>query len=168
MSHTDSTRTPSARETAITRRKARQAKLTPQPLDLDALARELIHVRPLAAPTPLEAAAALAEARATGGATIWIVPPRERGRYVVSLPLTETIPLANVTPRDVSDIWQAQLNRAIARADRPHSFGLWVDGPTLHVDINTSTNDLVEALTLARAHNQLAVWDNAKATEITL
>ena len=168
MSHPDSTRTPSARETAILRRKARQTKLTPQPLDLDALARELIHVRPLAAPTPLEAADALAETRATGGATIWIVPPWERGRYVVSLPLTETIPLTDVTPWAVSDIWRTQLRRATVAAYLPHSFGLWISGPTLHVDINTSTNDLVEAFTLARDHNQLAVWDNAKSIELAL
>lgn len=168
MSHPDSTRTPSARETAILRRKARQAKLTPQPLDLEALARELIHVRPLAAPTPLEAAHALAETRASGGATIWQVPAGSRGRYIVSLPLTLTLPLASATPRKVADTWQAQLNRAIARAYLPHSFGLWLDGPTLHVDINTSTNDLVEALTLARDHDQLAIWDNAKSAEITL
>lgn len=168
MSHSDSTRTAHARETAITRRKARQAKRTPQPLDLDALARELIHVRPLTAPTPLEAASALAETRATGGATIWIVPPLERGRFIVSLPLTLTLPLASAAPREVADIWQSQLNRAISRADRPHSFGLWVDGPTLHVDVNTSTNDLEEAFTLARDHTQLAIWDGAKSAEITL
>ena len=168
MSHVDSTRTAHARETAITRRKARQAKLTPQHLDLDALARELIHVRPLAAPTPLEAADALAETRASGGATIWQVPAGSRGRYIVSLPLTITLPLASATPRDIADIWQAQLNRAIARAYRPHSFGLWTDGPTLHVDVNTSTNDLVEAFTLARDRNQLALWDNVKNVEVTL
>ena len=46
MSRVDSTRTTHARETAITRRKARQAKLSPQPLDIDALARELTSVRP--------------------------------------------------------------------------------------------------------------------------
>ena len=168
MSYSDSTRTTRARETAISRRKARQAKLTPKPLDLDALARELIHVRPLAAPTPLEADHALTETRATGGATIWRVPAGSRGRYSVSLPLTLTLPLASATPRDVSDIWQAQLNRAIASAYRPHSFGLWADGPTLHVDINTSTDDLVEAFTLARDHNQLAIWDNAKSVELAL
>lgn len=168
MSHPDSTRTPLARQTAITRRRTRQAKLTPQPLDIDALARELAQVRPLTAPTPLETANALAETRASGGATIWRVPTASRGRFIVSLPLTRTVPLANVTPRDVSDIWQAQLNRAVSRAYQPHSFGLWVDGPTLHVDINTSTNGLVEALTLARDHNQLAVWDNVKGVELTL
>lgn len=168
MSRTDSTRTPIARETAITRRKARQAKLTPQPLDIDALARELIHVRPLTAPTPLEAAHALTETRATGGATIWQVPAETRGRYSVSLPLTVTRPLASATPRDIADIWQAQLTRAVSRAYRPHSFGLWLSGPALHVDVNTSTNDLVEALTLARAHNQLAVWDNVKSIELAL
>ena len=168
MSYSDSTRTTRARETAILRRKARQAKLSPAPLDLEALARELIHVRPLAAPTPLEAAHALAETRTSGGATIWRVPAGSRGRYSVSLPLTLTLPLASASPRDIADTWQAQLNRAISRAYRPHSFGLWADGPTLHVDINTSTNDLVEALTLARAHDQLAVWDNAKSAEITL
>lgn len=168
MSHSDSTRTTHARETAITRRKARQAKLTPAPLDIDALARELALVRPLTAPTPLEAASALTETRATGGATIWQVPTASRGRYVVSLPLTTTRPLASATPRDIADIWQSQLHRAISRAYRPHSFGLWVDGPTLHVDVNTSTNDLVEAFTLARAHNQLAIWDNAKSLELAL
>ena len=71
MSRTDSTRTPSARETAITRRKARQAKLSPQPLDIDALARELIHVRPLTTPTPLETADALTLARAHNQLAIW-------------------------------------------------------------------------------------------------
>ena len=70
MSRVDSTRTTHARETAITRRKARQAKLSPQPLDIDALARELTSVRPLTTPTPLETADALTETRATGGATI--------------------------------------------------------------------------------------------------
>lgn len=168
MSRTDSTRTPSARETAITRRKARQAKLMPQPLDIDALARELIHVRPLTAPTPLEAAHALTETREHGGATIWQVPTTSRGRYIVSLPLTIAMPLSVTTPRDVANIWRAQLTRAIARAYRPHSFGLWVDGPTLHVDVNTSTNDLVEAFTLARDHHKLAIWDNAKGVELTL
>lgn len=168
MSHSDSTRTAHARETAISRRKARQAKLTPQPLDLDALARELINVRPLAAPTPLEAFDALTETRATGGATIWRVPAGSRGRYSVSLPLTITLPLASATPREVADTWQAQLHRAISRAYRPHSFGLWADGPTLHVDINTSTNDLAEALAIARAHNQLAIWDNVKSVELAL
>ena len=168
MSHSDSTRTTRARETAISRRKARQVKLTPKPLDIEALARELSSVSPLAAPTPLEAAGALSETRTSGGATIWRIPLEARGRFIVSLPLTVTRPLASATPRDIADTWQAQLNRAIARAYQVHSFGLWVDGPTLHVDLNTSTNDLVEAFTLARDHNQLAIWDNVKGVELTL
>lgn len=45
-------------------------------------------------------------------------------------------------------------------------FGRWTDGDNVYFDVSVQVDDLNTALTVARANNQLAVWDAEKGEEI--
>lgn len=47
-------------------------------------------------------------------------------------------------------------------------YGVWLNNGTYYVDINTTTDNLQQALELAKQYNQLAVWDRLECKEIVI
>lgn len=132
--------------------------ISPVPAGYDAGTSALMFARGLANATVSEGGATLdaSSGRPAGWTTGYMV-----GGAVPSLTLPAT--LAPVHVATLAD-WLASV-RPGAIAARQY-VGSWIDGATAWFDVSDRLADRADALTLAAARGELAIWDLANAAEI--
>ena len=82
------------------------------------------------------------------------------GRYVIGGVLTHVEPVDTFTPEVVQGF-------SLLHA-RGRSFGTWVDGVNVYLDVVTFTDDEDEALRIARERGERAVYDSATGQSLAV
>ena len=99
------------------------------------------------------------------GGTEWLTDEQDTGYIVGSWGIV--LPDDNVVPMSyLARVIQAKIDSSWSNGEFFHTLGVWRNEGKVYIDLGLCFQDKDAALVLAKANNELAIWDIENNTEI--
>lgn len=103
--------------------------------------------------------------RANGGATIDLLGASPDSGFQVGIRARDGLVLVDqFASQGLIDTWIQDHLEILARPD--HYVGTWIHEGRIYLDVSVNVHHLEDAIDLARANGQLAIWDVTNQAEI--